>query len=577
MSIEMDGRAALAEAPRLEGIAVVDGTRLPARAQASGESGEFQPALLQGIDTVGNVLLDTVVTASQTASSGGTSSSYYSVATSYEELCSSLQLSAKATAAFGATGTATAKMKFANDFRMTTYGVAAVAYARRCEGTVQATAYSLSDDAYALIESDPGAFARAHGDSWVKSVETGGEYYAVYMFYCQSTEQQQQISAKLKAGVNGSSAEFKMAIDSAVSTHAAESQFAQEVSGDPADPVPTSPDDMAAYAHTFLSTTLNNPVVFDYTVLGYEKTASSAGKLPTSFGQVAENRKNLVGSDSSYAQQLADLDVIVSQCDSLVGTASDNPGKEPGIYRFYGYADAAVTAALAQAEADRDAIEALFEQYEDDPAAAIGAPVGLPSLALGAPELRVGYGSLSLAGTSGHGTYFSDLDQDGLGDYYCSNHRRVARIATHNNDDGIGLLETTYDDPTGIAGTGGKLTYQRGYSSDSADTYHLFGEDETVTQIDLYSKERRMHDGKHWMCVTAMVIHYTDAAGKAKTWQTSGGFYDGCGVTTYRFGDQPDGTRTVFIGWEGYAADSHVYGLRPVQATLYPASWPDQE
>lgn len=547
---------------------------MEADAYASTDS-EVRPVLFQGLDTVHNEPLDIVVTGGTATSSGGASGAVYKWVFSFEELCTSLGLSAKATVAFGATGKVSAKMSFALDLQVTTYSVVAVAYARKTAEVTQATTYGFKDAAtLAKVESDPAAFVKLHGDAWVKSVTAGGEYCGVYVFHCRTAEQQSSLQVKLKGEYSTSSGTFQAQLDEMIRTCSVESTFAQFVSGEPSQAIPTSASEIGTYAHTFPSLTLRQPIEYDRTLLGYEDTAYD-GVRPTSLAQVEKNRASLIEADDSYAQQLADLEEIIAQCVSLVGTASENGGTK-GIYPFYGYADAAVTKALTAARADWDAIEALFARYDEDPTADIPAPTELASIALGVPEPTIGYDTLAYVGSTKHGTAFDDLAK--LGTDYCNNHRRVARIAFHCNDDGVGLLETTYEDPTDAEGTGETtVTYAHGNPKYTAEVGHTFEDDEVILRIDVYTKERRMHDGKHWLCVTGIVVYYAGSDGVVRNLVATGGVYESAESTTFTFGPQSDGSRTVFIGWNGYAEDDgHVFGLQPVQARLRPATWPSE-
>ncbi|MBN3820072.1 hypothetical protein G3N57_27295, partial [Paraburkholderia sp. Se-20369] len=162
---------------------------VPTRAER--ESAEFlgvpPPAsLFQGTDSVNGAGVSTAVEGSY-ATHGGASSVVYQVAMDLDTLYQALDVSQSVSVGFGPIGGGSEKTEFVQTLNLTTFSVNIVVRAKHVMNTQTATAFKLKNGINPPSgNSQLNDFFRSYGDSFVSSVTSGSEYYAVYTFYAQS-------------------------------------------------------------------------------------------------------------------------------------------------------------------------------------------------------------------------------------------------------------------------------------------------------------------------------------------------------------------------------------------------------
>jgi len=150
--------------------------------------------LFQGYDSLSSSGRTAAAVTGDRHPAGATSETYYRVCTDIETLQSSLNISASASASFGF-GSVDAKTSYMRNLKVTTNSVTVVVYTNIVTGSESARNPKLTISP----PGDLNDFFLIYGDSYVKSVVKGGEYYATYVFYAESNEEQEHVTASLSA------------------------------------------------------------------------------------------------------------------------------------------------------------------------------------------------------------------------------------------------------------------------------------------------------------------------------------------------------------------------------------------
>jgi hypothetical protein len=161
------------------------------------------------------------------AAPGQKVSSSITIVTSHEELMSTLDMSFAAQGRYGFySGSAKAKFTDSSNFNSTSTFVVA-----RCvvqNPLKRGRDFRVKAQAQALLDSLRfSEFTRAFGDSFVRGLQTGGEFYAVIRITSESTKKQSSLAASLQAEANGlvASGSFKAEFASSDSQSSSKSEF----------------------------------------------------------------------------------------------------------------------------------------------------------------------------------------------------------------------------------------------------------------------------------------------------------------------------------------------------------------
>ncbi|MBO9713207.1 hypothetical protein [Sphingomonas sp.] len=380
------------------------------------------PSLTAGYDTIGSALRASAVTA-DIVEGGSKVTVNVTVCEGVVEMSESLKISQSLSVDYLGLVSVDQKLDFVRNQKATNESVSIVVYARHELGSQTARDPKLKPD----LPGDPAKFARERGDSYIDSIERGGEYYAVYTFYTQTTEEQKSLVASLKAKgifskvtVNGS---LETAIDNFTKTTKTNWRYDQEISGI-RNPSPPPREQLIDYALKFPSIELDAPTVIGFTTAGYENVPG----FSLDFQRIVANRRYFVGStiDDGLTRSLLKIVSLQNKVAWL-----------KGIYGCYGFTgDPELDAFGTLLEADRRTIRTQFEAYEDAPLSEFKHPA-LPSLDKGMPLLSFTKGTSPMFGSNGGNPFDYGMPiEDAL-----ANQRRLNWLQLRGNKyvDQIGL------------------------------------------------------------------------------------------------------------------------------------------
>jgi hypothetical protein len=161
------------------------------------------------------------------AATGAEVTSAISIVSTHEELQESLGMSFEAQGRYGlVAGSAKAQFSEKTNYNsMSTFVIASVVVENPLR---RGKNFKITADAKALLDSlQIDKFERAFGDSFVRGLQTGGEFYAVVRITSVSTSIQTALSAALQAEYNGlvSSGAFKLEFEKTRSSAQSKSEF----------------------------------------------------------------------------------------------------------------------------------------------------------------------------------------------------------------------------------------------------------------------------------------------------------------------------------------------------------------
>jgi jacalin-like lectin domain-containing protein len=340
-----------------------------------GALGAPAAALLDGYDSVSGELRASALTATP-HETGSTIYAHIAVCEGMTELTEALNVDQSLSIEFGEIGKIEEKLEFARKQKATTESLSIVVHAR-----YQAKQISAKEPKFkvALDPKKLGDFVSAYGDSYVDSVTLGGEYYAVYTFHTQTSEDQKDLKLQLDAkGVKaGNSIEAKVVAE--LHQFATNSKtawtFDQRLSGVKAD-LPKH-EEMVDFVTHFPSKDFSNPVVVGRSTAHYENVSMDS-TVREAFQPVMDNRNYFIGSGGGGLAR------------SLVKIAARRNKVEwiQAIHACYGFSgDSKLADLKKELETDREAIRAQLLEYRKNPLQKF-TPPPLPSLAKGTPMLQ---------------------------------------------------------------------------------------------------------------------------------------------------------------------------------------------
>jgi hypothetical protein len=352
--------------------------------------------IFQGYDSVTGAGLGTAMKG-DSRTTGGLSEVSYTGCETIETLSRALKVDQSLSVGFGPFGSVDEKMTFIYNLDVTTTSISLVVYARHLEGKQTQTDFGLKPTVKPPVgNAELTKFFHAYGDSFLSSVTTGGEYYAVYTFYTQTKTEQASLAAEMKAkGVWSTTkvdASLQIKLDQFLSTTTTRYSFNQAVSGLQNPKLP-KPEEIIPYALDFPSKPLDAPAIIGFETLGYERVIDD-------FQPIAKNRVYFVGfgTDRGLTKDLVKLQQLLNQCNWI-----------KGVYQFYGgYTDQKLNAVSADAVRDIEKIDDQIVAFEDDPTQTFTRPE-LRALDFGTPVLEYSVGKSPSWGGGG-GDPFDDVN-----------------------------------------------------------------------------------------------------------------------------------------------------------------------
>src|SRR3954447_1272486 len=148
--------------------------------------------LFRGYDTVARGIISLSAVEGDYENSGASSAVRIQVCESLSKLAQALDIDASLSVSYLKAVDVTAKMEFARKLEVTARSVSIVVYAKHGIGTWDVTEAKLKSKVTAPVDDESAAaFVGTYGDSFIKSVTLGGEYFAVYVFNTETREEQQ--------------------------------------------------------------------------------------------------------------------------------------------------------------------------------------------------------------------------------------------------------------------------------------------------------------------------------------------------------------------------------------------------
>jgi hypothetical protein len=372
--------------------------------------------------------------------------------TGSEEVSEALSVDVSVGASYGPVGV-NAKTGFAKSLKTTSTSLSMIVYNRvilQTENASNAKFTNLEN----IQKDDFGSFVSEFGDSFVSSVTTGGEYFAVYTFFSQSREEAKKISASLEVSVGAvASVGTSTAIENAIKTMNVSWELQQHVTGG-IFAVPDS-DHIVQFSLDFAAKLVDpkNHTVLNFTTTPYENVAGFHALFDD------KNAGNLLSSNRYYFDrelfpEIKKINLVNAHVEFILGT-----------YRAQSYMptdeeDKDMVEVQKQLSVDNDLIRDHLAAYSSSPVedwAAKSIVSQLTSTSHGYPYLQVTSHSTDVLGGSG-GSWFDDS-----ADVKAAPHRAVityiqAQSASWCNAERLAFLGTIYvfgQDPTEISLTHG--------------------------------------------------------------------------------------------------------------------------
>ena len=371
-----------------------------AQSEAFVAAGPSPVSVFQGYDSVSGAGRATAVVGS-TQKHSAKSHVYFTVCETMTELSDALEVNQSLTVAFGKVGSIDQKMKFINTLKVTTHSVEIVVYAKRVKHVETSTDYKLKDGI--KVPQGPeelAQFFRGYGNSFLGSVVSGGEYYAVYTFYSQTQEQQTTLVADMKAAglYSGVSvdASLQTKLSKFLSSTTTRTVFKQDIAGISKVVLPTAAE-LCAFALKFTHLELDLPVIIAFATHGYENLPNFGDFQP-----IVKNRNFFLDDRKGLVEKLVEVQELQDQIE-LIEEVYDLCG---------GYKDEKLAKVKREAAEDHDKIDLLIERWEQNPTQTFNLP-DLPSLEPGTPTLNYKIDKSPAFGGNG-GSHFDDVSATSL-------------------------------------------------------------------------------------------------------------------------------------------------------------------
>jgi hypothetical protein len=503
-------------------------------------------AVFQGYDSVTGAGRSTEVSG-QTARTGGTSEVTCQVCEDTKILAEALDVSGSLSVGFADIGSIDVKAQFISNLNLTANSVSIVVYASHIQGTESATNVEMTPGV-----NPPGSdsnaisgFFSGYGDSYLSSVTTGGEYYAVYAFYSETQDEKQSLLASMQAqGVYAGvsvDATLQANIDNLVKTTTSRTSLYQNISGIQNPQLPDGTD-IVKFANNFPSLPLDAPTVLSFESSGYEHVPGFG-----TFGAVPNNRSYFVGS--SVVDGLTASLVSVQQLSNQITWLKE-------IYQFYGFtagSDTTLMDAENDVGIDVGAINNQIQAWENNPTQPF-TPLSLNSLTYGTPSLNCTIGTTPLWGST-QGTTFNDVPANCLQKRF-----RLSSVQMYSDPYWIDTLMVTYESDDGSQ----QFQYGPGNGSHSPQL--------TLSPGQFVNSVTGTYGGTDRGAICSLTITSPDgrsitggqAYGGQFSWSTTS-FTPPVPPTTVAPG-------SVFLGFGGNQSP-FLNGLQVIYATIQPANW----
>lgn len=325
-------------------------------------------ALFQGFDSFSGETRSAIVSGTS-GSSDGSSTSVVSVCTDSDSVSEAISVSGSLSAGT-ADASVSVKSSWVKSLNITSTSVTVVVHTVVTVGTQTPDTYSIP--ASSSLPADTQTFFRDYGDSFVSAITTGGEYYAAFVFSSTTSDQQQTITASLKASDVTTSGSLSTSLTKATTDSQTNYTVQQQMLGsDAALPDPTAD---AIEDFDFGAADVNAPVILGYEVMGYENVNGLPASIAADFVSTVSNNRNLLGT--TFVEATATLSAIQTQASNI-----------KAMYDAYNYSgDPDLISRKTQIDDDVKALNAIIGAIEGNVTTQTYLPsVTLKSLSYGTP------------------------------------------------------------------------------------------------------------------------------------------------------------------------------------------------
>jgi hypothetical protein len=350
----------------------------------------------QGYDSITGAGRSTAVKG-KTDSSDAESFALYQTCLDINKLAQTLSISQSLSVGLDSIGSLDEKIQFMRSLSLTTYSLSIVVYARQIVGTDTATKYSL-DVAYPHGPKSIRDFVRSHGDSFISSITKGGEYYAIYTFYCEDKKEKESLVGDLKAHGLYDGVTLDANLQANLDTFRSSKKILQAVMQKILDTNVATPDEkgIVEFALKFTQLKLSAPEIINFQSSGYEHVPN----FP-SFLSIPDTRNDFIGTELKGGLK-ASVTTLLQMKNQIAWLQS--------IYEAYGFlGDTKLSDASAQVQSDIAKVDQQVRAWESDPTHAFTLPE-FESLKLGTPSLSCKIDYSHAYGNEKGGKPFMDID-----------------------------------------------------------------------------------------------------------------------------------------------------------------------
>jgi len=336
--------------------------------------------LLVGYDSVSGLVRPSIAVKSDISEKIDTTCPFeLKVSISMEQLATSLYYSQSVSASYMG-GNASAKVQYMNTVQQTTFAVTMSVYTSKTS-RIETILNPEFKRSIGLPQNDQEAneFFAVFGDAFISSYRKGGEYIALYTFFCSDRTEQESLAAQISMDVGkgfaSGSSEAQLALDTLLREVKVTYQLSQYMSGQTGLSFPQG-SGIFEFAQKYPSHPMDAPAIITFGTTGYESVYGNGN----AFAKIAANRKYFIGNQNvdGLAKDLVRIDESLKQMDQIYD-----------IYKFYGFEskDATLVTSREQAIKDIDTIKQQMDDYSTNPTAAFVKPE-LPTRHVGAPILK---------------------------------------------------------------------------------------------------------------------------------------------------------------------------------------------
>lgn len=357
-------------------------------------------SMFQGYNNVTDQALNTIIEGNLLVNSG-MSELQYVVTKSLQQTYSALNISSSVSAGYGGFS-GEAKVNFVNQLNLTKESLCIIVKASDKQNVTRTNNVNLkSGIKVPKNDKEVKEFIKKYGDSYISSLVTGAEYYAVYAFICETSEQRTTLEAQLSAsGISlfgGSlSADFQMKLEKVCKASLSRVTFQQIVSG-LKDPHLPSQDNIINYALSFFDQEINNPAIISYETTSYDHVPDFP---PNVLDQVQKNVSYFTDPTGEFTKKVIDINELINQCENL-----------ESIYKYYDFTDdQKVNLVFESAQKDLQKLKSQQDEFNNSPISKFVLPE-LPSLNNGKPVLQFNFKDSDSYGGPG-GSVFNDINQN---------------------------------------------------------------------------------------------------------------------------------------------------------------------